>query len=926
MSSLPSGTVTFLFTDIEGSTKLAQEYPDNWEALRGRHHAKLKSAFEECNGYVFQIIGDAFCVAFHTAGDAVRAAAKAQMNLGREDWGSAVIKVRIGIQTGEAELQENGEYHGYLTLSRVQRMMSAAHGGQVLISLATEELVREELPEGVTLRDMGERRLKDLIFPEHIFQLVIPGLPDEFPPLKTLDAYRHNLPAQMTSFIGREKDIAEVRSALVEHRLVTLTGSGGTGKTRLSLQVAAEMLEQFQEGVWFVELSPLTDPGLVPQTVLATLGISEQEGKEIAQTLVDSLRDRKLLLIFDNCEHLIQASAVLADTLLTNLPGLTILATSREALGVEGELAWHVPSLSLPDVKKLPAIEQLPQYEAIRLFIERAALAQPRFNVTEDNASAIAQICFHLDGIPLAIELAAARVKVLSVEQIAKRLDDRFRLLTGSSRTALAHQQTLRATIDWSYNLLSEQEQRLFRRLAVFIGGWVLESAEAVCSLEGSGSRGEIEPEQILDLLSQLVNKSLVLVEQVEAESRYHRLETIREYAREKLLESGEKELLSLRHLRYFVRLAEEAEPELSGGAQTYWMDRLQLEHANIRAALDWSYQSTANSELGLRLSGALADFWVTRGFFHEGRERLIRSLSQVEKSEHANLRGKVLIGIADITYRQSDYPATKDYAGQALTVFRKLGDKHGIAIALDRLGNVATEEGDYDNAPKMFEEALTLKRELNNRHGIASSLINLGWVALRPGNYALASSRLEEALDLHRQLGDKNGIAMALSGLSEVAVREGDLEKASQLIEASLAIRKEIGYKWGIGVSYGTWAWIAMRQRNWQAASDRLLESISIRKEIGDKGGMAWCLERLAEIALENHADERSVKIFSAASALRASIGSVIDPADQPVYEQNIANLRSHLGEKNFSDAWEDGFGMTLEDAISYATEESYG
>jgi class 3 adenylate cyclase len=393
MTNLPSGTVTFLFTDIEGSTKLAQQYPDRWESLRERHHAILQSAVEAHNGYVFQIIGDAFCVAFHTASDAVRAAGKSQVDLYTENWGNVPIKVRMGIHTGQAQLQEAGDYHGYLAMSRVQRLMSAAHGGQVLLSLAAQELVRDDVPEDVSLRDMGEKRLKDLIRSEHIYQLVISDPPADFPKIKTLDAYRHNLPAQMTSFIGREKEIIEIKHAINGHRLVTLTGSGGTGKTRLSLQVAAELLDLFKQGVWFVELAPLTDPELIPQTILSVIGIREQQGKLSIELLRDYLSDKKTLIVLDNCEHLVEASAKVTDTLLKAAPQLKILASSREALGVKGELSYPVPSLSLPDVKHLPAIEQFSQYEAVRLFIDRACLVSPHFEVDKNNAPFIAQIC-----------------------------------------------------------------------------------------------------------------------------------------------------------------------------------------------------------------------------------------------------------------------------------------------------------------------------------------------------------------------------------------------------------------------------------------------------------------------------------------------------------------------------------------------------
>ncbi|HUG33889.1 MAG TPA: adenylate/guanylate cyclase domain-containing protein, partial [Anaerolineales bacterium] len=554
MGRLPSGTVTFLFTDIEGSTKLAQAYPDTWESLRGRHHAILQSAMAAHNGYVFQIIGDAFCAAFHTAGDALRAAVQSQMGLAAENWSDAPIKVRMGIHTGKAEIQENGEYHGFLTMSRIQRLMSAAHGGQVLLSLATEELVRDELPEDVSLRDIGEKRLKDLTRSEHIYQLVISNLPADFPPLKTLDAYRHNLPAQLTSFIGREKEMAEIKQAIHEHRLVTLTGSGGTGKTRLSLQVAAELIDQFRDGVWFMELAPLTNPDLIPQTVLSAFGVREQQGRTATQILTDYVREKNLLLVMDNCEHLIKACAVLADAMLNTAPAITILATGREALGVKGEVTWHVPSLSLPDANHLPPLDQLSQYEAVELFIERALLAQPHFIVTKNNAPAIAQICSRLDGIPLAIELAASRVSALSADQIAARLDDRFRLLTGGARTSLPRHQTLRATIDWSYDLLSENEKILLRRLAVFVGGWTLEAAESICGEGGSDF-------DAFDLLTHLVDKSLVIIYESKNGTRYHMLETTRQYAQEKLLVSEEVESMRKRQRDWFLGLVERADP-----------------------------------------------------------------------------------------------------------------------------------------------------------------------------------------------------------------------------------------------------------------------------------------------------------------------------------------------------------------------------
>ncbi|HET7376764.1 MAG TPA: adenylate/guanylate cyclase domain-containing protein, partial [Anaerolineae bacterium] len=547
MTSLPTGTVTFLFTDIEGSTKLAQAYPDTWETARERHHAILKCAIEAEHGFAFQIIGDAFCAAFHTANAALRAAVKAQIDLHAEAWSEITIKVRMGIHTGQADVQANGEYRGYLAMSRVQRLMAAGHGGQVLISLATKELVCDELAKDVSLRDMGERQLKDFIRPEHIYQLVIPNLPANFPPLKTLEAYRHNLPAQLNSFIGREKELAEIKQAIHEHRLVTLTGSGGTGKTRLSLQAAADLLDQFPDGVWFVELAALADPVLVPHNAATALGLQLQSGRSIQLALTEYLREKKCLLLFDNCEHLIDACARFTDALLHACPNLKILATSRETFGLAGEVIYRVPSLAVPSLE-LPTVQALAQSEAVCLFIDRAVAIQPNFAVTNQNAPAVAQICHQLEGIPLAIELAAARVNVLSVEQISERLVHRFSLLTGGSRTALPRQQTLRALIDWSYSLLSPAERVLFKRLSIFAGGWTLEAAESICAGDG------IESFEVLDLLQTLAAKSLVIVgEGVERRVRYRLLETIRQFAREELVNSGQINRYRDRHLDWFL-------------------------------------------------------------------------------------------------------------------------------------------------------------------------------------------------------------------------------------------------------------------------------------------------------------------------------------------------------------------------------------
>lgn len=481
--NLPTGTVTFLFTDIEGSTTHWDLYPEAMRPALARHDAILNAALAANQGHAFKKIGDAFCAVFETVPDAFQAALDAQRALHTEPWEGLPpggLRIRMALHTGAADLRDN-DYFGP-PLNRVARLLSIGHGGQILLSQVTYELVRDQLPQDVTLKDMGQRRLRDLQRPEHVYLALHPGLPADFPELKSLEHLSNNLPQQVTSFIGREQEMAEVKGLLARTRLLTLTGAGGAGKTRLSLQVAADLLQGGGDGVWFVELAALADPNLVPQTVAQALGVREEPGRTILDTLVDYLKSRKLLLLLDNCEHVLNATAQLADTILRACPDVQILATSREGLNIPGETTYRIPSLSLPDPEQTPTPENLSQCEAVRLFVERAQAAQPSFRVNPHNAPAVAQICHRLDGIPLAIELAAARVRALPIEQIAAGLDDRFRLLTGGSRTALPRQQTLRALIDWSYDLLSPEERTLLRRLSVFAGGWTLEAAEAVCA------------------------------------------------------------------------------------------------------------------------------------------------------------------------------------------------------------------------------------------------------------------------------------------------------------------------------------------------------------------------------------------------------------------------------------------------------------
>ena len=583
MAGLPTGTVTFLFTDIEGSTRLWERDASAMRVALVRHDEILKEAIETNGGSVFKTIGDAFCAAFSSAPEALGAAISAQRALHDEEWDEgATIRVRVALHTGAVEVR-GGDYFGP-ALNRVARLLSAGHGGQTLLSLATQELVRDVLPVDARLEDLGERRLKDLFRPERVFQVTAPGLPSEFPPLKTLENLRNNLPLQPTPLIGREREVGEVCERLrqEEIRLLTLTGPGGTGKTRLALQAAADVLEDFEDGVFFVALSDVNDTALVPTTIVGALGLGESGDVALEDLLKEYLGRRELLLVLDNFEQVLEAAPLVGE-LLSAAPRLKVLATSRIPLGIYGEHEYAVPPLSVPDPKRLPPIEVLSQYEAVRLFIDRAGAAKRGFEITAENAPAIAEICARLDGLPLAIELAAARVKMLPPKSLLTRLANRLKLLTGGAKDLPARQRTLRGAIEWSHDLLGEGEKTLFARLSVFSGGRTLEAIEAICDAEGD------LPVDVFDGVSSLLDKSLLRQEQgPEDEPRFVMLETIHEYAREKLRESGEAAEVSGLHAAYFLAFAEEAEPELEGPDQASWMERLEADHDNFRVALSW--------------------------------------------------------------------------------------------------------------------------------------------------------------------------------------------------------------------------------------------------------------------------------------------------------------------------------------------------
>lgn len=914
MSSLPVETITFLFTDIEGSTKLNQQYDAVMTQVLKRHDDLIEACAVQHEGKVVRPRGegDSRFIVFARATNAVAAACAMQQAISSEPWSDEIsLRVRVALHTGEADII-NGDYRG-TAVDRCARLRSIGHGGQTILSQTTYDLVRDKLPQGTSLQDMGSHRLKNLLRPERVFQLLHPELPSDFPPLKSLDAFDNNLPLQLTSFIGREQEIAQIEERLNTTRLLTLTGSGGIGKTRLALQVAADLLEDYADGVWFVELAEQNETTLVSQVAKA-LGLREEPGRSLTETLTDFLKSKSLLLVLDNCEHLVASCAPLVDNLLRACPNLRVLATSREPLGIGGEVLWSVSSLTHPKPPPCPPLESLTQYEAVRLFIERATAVKQDFTVTNQNAPALAEICHRLDGIALAIVLAAVRVKILSVEQICQRLESRFSLLTGGGRTVLPRQQTLQATMDWSHELLLESERIFFRRLSVFVGGWTLEAAEAICAGEG------IEDYEVLDLLERLIKTSLVEVLAANGENRYRFLESISHYSWDKLRESGEITALQRRHLDWFLKLVEQAEPELTGANQEVWLERLEAEHDNLRAALVFCQTGEEQIEAGLKLARSLGRFWYIHSYYKEGRKFISALLLRTERGGGTVERANAQKWVGNLLYAEGKYGAAKEFYQQSLAIYRELSDKVGIANALFNLGNIDKESGEYATAKTRQEESLTFFREIGEKSGIADTLNSLGNINSDQGEYAMANACFEESLTLYRELKNNFSVAISLNNLGIIAYRQGNYVTANTLYQKSLTLFREFRNKRGMASSLSNLGEVASAQSDYQAARRLQEESLKISREMEDKRLIANALEGLAEVNRAENQLEQAVRLFRAAEALREAISSPLCTFDQSRYDSSVAAVRTALGEEAFTTAWEAGRAMTLEQAIAYA------
>jgi len=881
-----------LLTDVVDSTRLAEALGDAAMAeLWAAHDRVARDLLAGCGGREIDKT-DGMLLLFESAADALAYASAYHRALKALP---VPLAARAGLHVGPVILRENSaadvargakplEVDG-IAKPTAARVMALAQGGQTLLTAdavhalaATPPRPRSHghwvlkgLAEPVELFEAGDAdmRLDPPADGDKGFRVVL--VDDRWLPVRQVP---NNLPQPLTSFIGRVKEIGELRQMLAAARLLTLTGSGGCGKTRLALQLAREAMPLFRDGVWLVELAALADPLLVPQALAKTLGVKEEAGANLVQTISAHLDSHHALLVLDNAEHLLAACAELADTVLQHCPHITVIVTSREGLGVAGESTYRVPSLSLPDPRRDNTPESLAPYEAVRLFVERACRHSPQFALTRQNAPAVASVCHRLDGIPLAIELAAARLRSLSVDELNGRLDQRFRILTGGSRTALPRQQTLRALIDWSHDLLGAGEQALLRRLSVFAGGWTLAAAEQVCSGEG------VAADEVLDLLTALADKSLALAETRAGAVRYRLLETVRQYARDRLLEQGGGQAWRDRHLAAFAALAKEAEPHLRGADQQPWMDRLETEHENLRAALTRACAPGADVAAGLALSDALFQFWYVRGYFGEAR-----------------------------AWYESLLAAAPGTAPAAR------------AEALGGAGVMAWQQGDYAAARCAHESALAILRTMDDRAAVARSLLNVGIVDFEQGHYAAARARFEEGLAIRREVGKPQGVASALHNLAAVADAEGDHAAASRLFGESLEVYRALGDRWGTAISLANLGAVALRQGEPGAALWRHAESLAIRRDLGDRRGIAESLAGVATARAVLGDPLRAAALWGAAERQRDEIGAPLSPSERSEHDRDVAAARAAITDAaEFDLAWQEGRSLALELAIADA------
>jgi predicted ATPase/class 3 adenylate cyclase len=914
---LPSGTVTLLFTDIQGSTRLWEAEPEQMAAALRRHDEIMRAAIEGSGGYVFKTVGDAFCAAFATAPGAIEAALSAQRELGAQTWPtSRPITVRMGLHTGVCE-ERDGDYFGPV-VNRAARLEAVAHGGQVLVSGATAELLSGALPGDTSLQDLGAHRLKDLGRAEQVFQLEAPLLPSSFPPLASLDnpELPNNLPILLSAFVGREAELCRVREMASSSRLVTLTGVGGSGKTRLAVQAAAEQIGRAPDGVWLTELAPLTAGEQIPGAVAAALGIQDQSGPVLAEALIRALTAQDTLIVLDNCEHLIDAAAKFCEQVIRRCPRVRILATSREPLGIDGERVYRVPSLSLPGV--VETLEEVAASDAVRLFAERAR--DSGFILDGQSAGLVATICRRLDGIPLALELAAARLSSMSLKQVSDRLDQRFRLLTGGSRNAMPRQQTLQATVEWSFGLLAPPERDTLRRLAVFTGGFDLEAAEDLCTTEA------VDAFDVADLLGSLVDKSLVVADHAADSVRYRLLETIRQYAAQDLLRTeGDAAVLEVRtrHAEYYLRLAQAAGPSLIGRGQAEWMHRLDTEWDNVRAAFA-HFAAEERADDIIRLTIPLGRFTLTRG--HTEVLDYARTAIDRPGAMPSSLLANGMVSTAGamsmlVRSDRAQMAAARTYAERALAMARDVGDRHAEARALSKLAESLDIDGDTHAARELAERGVVIARELGDVQLLAERLQVLGFVT---ETFADRRRVHQESLDCCRRCGDDLLTAAELTHLFVVCLQDGRLDEGSAYLEESIELFEKAGGDLLVYMARGNLALLRLIQGRHAEAVPLVRTCLLLKRRLGPDvpaGELmfvaACCAAWEGDLARAAQLHGAGDKDIAAGIENRSITWADVD---QQLREREQAQLRDLLGETAYRDAYSSGALLSPEQALDLA------
>ncbi|MGO8958954.1 MAG: LuxR C-terminal-related transcriptional regulator [Streptosporangiaceae bacterium] len=917
--AFPSGSVTLLFTDIEGTVRLWQADRDAMAEASACYSRIVSEQIEVAGGHVLKQVGDAIRAVFADPSAALASAVAVQRAAGAEPWPSGLpIRVRTALHTG-ACVERGGDYFGPV-VNLAARLLAVGHGGQVLASRATYELLADRLHDGIGLRDLGEHRLKDLGRAERVFQVTGPGLADGFGVLRSLDdpALRHNLPSQATSFVGRADELAALRSLVSGgSRLVTITGPGGIGKSRLALQVAAEVVDGAGDGVWLVELAPVPEPELVARTVAAVLQVREEPGRPMLDALVDAVADRYLLVVLDNAEHVLGAAAKLADAMMRSCPRACLLLTSREPLGISGEHVFRVPSLAVPPAG-LAAADRLAAFDSVQLFAERASLHRQGFALDDANAAVVAAICARLDGIPLALELAAARLGSLSVSEISSRLDQRFRLLTGGSRTALPRHQTLRALIDWSYDLLNPAERIVLDRLSVFAGDWTLEAAEAVTS------RGDTAEWQVLDRVAALVDKSLVQADEINGSTRYRLLETVRHYAAERLALRANSELGETRaaHRDYYLALVETAGTRLRGPDEAVWLDRLEVEFDNIRAALAFSVADPGKAEPGLRLATGLRWFCQMRGHGGEVLEALTVLLERPDARMPTHARARALTASCHLLNHFGNDSTIPALAGEAISIARSLADASVTADALSQLCWFRLERGDLPAARAEIDEAVGLARTTGDPRLIADLLGRRAVFKGEAGDLDAAFADNQEALTLSRAAGDNYRIAITLANLGIYELAAGDLRSARAHLEEASMLADNLGYKnMSVGLRQNL-GLVELVDANPSSARRHFVDSLDTARTTGVKSN--YFHAALLGLALAVGADGDpavAATLHGVADEHYERAGRVFEALEAGLRDRDHANLRATLGDAAFEAAYRHGRTLSQAEAVALAT-----